>query len=334
VRRTVLDLLARYAEAADILAAIAVATEGELRDRALTALANHGVFKPGLVPHYLTYLQKNATELKPSNDVVDAMASMAKILGQAQVDGALEGFTSLCRSTSRRLRRTGIEGILKYPAEQRGSALITLADTHDKSMLSTIALSLAESQDQRAVVPLIRTYVECTGRNVKTAFDYLQKDERLKDTDFLLKLLEHKSSSVRRYSAANLKTCKDPRVVDPLLTVSRDEDVEVQLASIEALGGFARTESRVAERLTEVCGQGDVTVRQAAVEALGNAQVESAVPVLIKALFNVFLRPRAEEALKKVGGRQGYLAMKRLKRREALFGSRYKRKKVKPKLKD
>lgn len=334
VRRAVLDVLAKYPIAVDVVVAVAISDEEELRSRALMALAGQGVFRQELVEEYLTFLRRNAAELKPSDDVLDAMASIAKILGREREPRALEGFKALCKSTSRRLRRTGIDALLAFPPDQRCNALATLVDTHDKQMLAAIAMALAECQDPRAVVPLIRTYVECSGRNVKQAHDYLQKDERLKNTEFLLELLAHGSASVRRYSAGNLKTCKDPKVVDPLLAASRDEDVEVQLVAIEALGGFAKTDVRVADRLIEVCGQGDVTVRQAAVEALGNAQVESAVPVLVKALFNVFLRPRAEEALKKVGGRQGYLAMKRLKRREQLFGSRYKRKKEKPKLKD
>ena len=40
---------------------------------------------------------------------------------------------------------------------------------------------------------------------------------------------------------------------------------------------------------------------------------------LIKALHNFFLRPRAAEALKRIGDRKGILAMKRIARREKLF---------------
>jgi HEAT repeat protein len=334
VRRAVVEILARCPAAADELVSIALREQGELHEKAIGALATHGVFRDELTAHYMTYLNAHVAELKPAPDVVDAMAAIAKILGDAHEPHAIEGFAALCRSTSRRLRRTGIEAILGFPRGERGDVLVSLADTHDKNLLSTIAIALADDKDERAVVPLIRTYVECTGRNVRRAHDFLAADARLENTDFLLELLGHKASSVRRFAAGKLKTCKDTKVIDPLLNVSRDEDVEVELASIEALGGFARTEARVVERLTEVCGQGDVTVRQAAVEALGDAGIQSATPVLIKALYNVFLRPRAEEALKKVGGRQGYLAMKRLKRREALFGGRHKRRKERPKLKD
>ena len=37
---------------------------------------------------------------------------------------------------------------------------------------------------------------------------------------------------------------------------------------------------------------------------------------------NFFLRPRATEALRRIGDRKGYLAIRRLERREALFKSR------------
>ena len=230
------------------------------------------------------------------------MAAIAKVLGDAHEPRALEGFAALCRSTSRRLRRTGIEALLAFSPEERGDVLVSLAETHDKNLLASISIALAEAKDARAVVPLIRTYVECTGAQRPPRARLPCGRQAPRGHRLLLELLAHKSASVKRYSAGKLKASKDPKVVEPLLKVSHDEDVEVQLASIEALGGFARTEEKVVERLTEVCGQGDVTVRQAAVEALGDAQIQSAIPVLIKALYNVFLRPRAEEALKRVGG--------------------------------
>lgn len=334
VRRTVVELLARHKSAAEHLVPFVLGEEEELRQRATIALATHGYHSPDLSTAYLGFLELHASELKPEADIVDAMAAIAKLLGDAREPRALDGFLALCRTGSRRLRRTGIEAILAFPVEQRVEPLLTLSETHDKNMLSALALALADQGEKRAIVPLIRTYVECSGRASRNAWEHLKKDERIKDTDFLLQLLGSKAASVRRFSAGNLRTCQDARVVEPLLKVSHDEDVEVQLAAIEALGGFAKAEESVSARLIEACSQGDVTVRQAAVEALGAAKVESSVPVLIKALFNVFLRPRAEEALRNVGGRQGYLAMKRLKRREALFGNKYKRKKEKPKLKD
>ena len=98
-------------------------------------------------------------------------------------------------------------------------------------------------------------------------------------------------------------------------------DVEVQLAVVEALSPFAADEDSVTQRMLEAIGYGDISVRQAACESLGEARCKAAVPDLVKALYNTFLRPRATEALKRIGDRKGYLALRRLHRREALFKS-------------
>lgn len=332
VRRAVLGAFSK-AQGADLdLKKIAIETNDPLHDNALIALASHRFFDQDLATHYLEFLDRFALEQTQSPAVVDAMAAIAKILGDAQEPRAISGFAALCRTTSRRLRRTGIEAILLYPVEQRGDILLSLADTHDRNMLASIALALANANDPRATIPLIRVYIECSGRNALEAGEKLQSDPKVSDVEFLVELLSNKWASARRYSAGKLKNSSDPRVVDPLLKASEDEDTEVQLAAIEALSGFAAEVARVAERLIAACAQGDVTVRQAAVEALGTAKVEAAVPNLIKALHSVFLRPRAEEALRKIGGRQGYLAMKRLRRREELFGKKNKRRKEKKRM--
>jgi HEAT repeat protein len=325
VRRAVVHALGQSAAATDDLIGVAVSEEAELKTTAIKYLAQRGTFDRRIADHYLSFLAENSTDAQIPQDVIDAMAQIAKILGDAHESRALEGFAALCRTTSRRLRRTGIEAIMAFPAADRGDVLDSLADTPDRSMLSAIAIALAEAKDPRASLPLVRTYVECGGRAARRAHELLQIDENVKKVEFLIDLLGNKWASARRYGAIQLKQFDDERVIEPLLKAADDEDPEVQLAAIEALGRFAKTHSSVAERLIASCGQGDVTVRQAAVEALGEAQVEAAVPVLIKALHNVFLRPRAEEALRKVGGRQGYLAMKRLKRREQLFGNKNRR---------
>ncbi len=326
VRRAVLQALTGFPEATEDLVAMTLRETGPLQESALMAVAARGVYRSELGGHCLEFLQKHAAAPSQSSEVVDAMASLAKILGDANETRAIAGFAALCKSTSRRLRRTGIEAILAFPPEARGDVLVELADTYDRSMLSVIALALADMKHPGAVVPLIRTYSECGGRASRRAHDLLQDHtERLADITFLLDLLFLRWPSVRKYAAECLKRSDDLRVVEPLLRASEDEDVEVQLAAIEALAAYAKKDERVAARLMDACALGDITVRQAAVEALGDAQIQEAVPAIIKALHNIFLRPRASEALKKIGGRQGYLAMKRLQRREQLFGKRSRR---------
>ncbi|HKE01176.1 MAG TPA: HEAT repeat domain-containing protein [Planctomycetota bacterium] len=334
VRTTVVDLLARWPTAAEDLARVVLREKGALAERALTALASWQVYRPELSNAYRTYLDEHATETKPAESVIDAMASIAKILGDVHEPGALHGFAALCRTTSRRLRRTGIEAILQFPVDVRADVLVSLADTHDRAMLGVIAVALGEANDPRATIPLIRASAECSGRAIRRARELLAEDAKLQDLNFVLELLFNRWPSVRKFSAESLRKSEDPRVVPPLLKASEDEDVEVQLASIEALGAFAKTEATVVERLLGVMDIGDITVRQAAIEALGAAQIQEAVPGIIKALHNVFLRPRAEESLKRIGGRQGYLAMKRLHRRETLFGKKNRRRPERKRIQD
>jgi hypothetical protein len=63
-------------------------------------------------------------------------------------------------------------------------------------------------------------------------------------------------------------------------------------------------------------------VREKAIETLGENQVKAAVEPLIRLLGNPFLRFRAEEALMRIGDRRGYLAIKRRKIREKMFGKK------------
>jgi HEAT repeat protein len=97
--------------------------------------------------------------------------------------------------------------------------------------------------------------------------------------------------------------------------VSREKDVEVQLAALEALMRFTAKHELVRERMLEAVAFGDLSVRQAACEALGQARCAEAVPALIALLGNTFLRPRALDALRRIGDRRGFIAMKRLERR-------------------
>ena len=102
-------------------------------------------------------------------------------------------------------------------------------------------------------------------------------------------------------------------------SAERWADLAFQLAVFEAMGPFASENEDVTNRMLEAIGYGDISIRQAACEALGEARCKAAVPDLIKALHNFFLRPRASDALKRIGDRKGFLAIKRLQIREKLF---------------
>ncbi|HYF51755.1 MAG TPA: HEAT repeat domain-containing protein [Planctomycetota bacterium] len=113
----------------------------------------------------------------------------------------------------------------------------------------------------------------------------------------------------------------DTSVVQPLLEATHDEDVEVRLASVQALGKFA-TRPEVYQRLIEMLEYGDIAVREKCIETLGDNQIRQAVEPLIRLLNNPFLKFRVQEALMRIGDRKGYLAIKRAKIREKMFGKK------------
>ena len=313
-------LLSKCDDLAPEMLEIMEQNKGEVRRIAITYLANHGITTPGLVMVYMEFLLKGSTvtDLKDTG-YLNGLTAAAKALGQNQVPEALLALCALARSVVRRLRRIAMEAIMLYDPEDRGDALYSLQDTYDTDLLKHVAFGLHESGDRRAFIPLIRTMMECRGRPSHQAKTALLEMDRSSDLDSLLSLLKEKWPSVRRFGANRLKELKDPRSTEPLLESSRDDDVEVQLAVFEALSPFASDNQEVIERMLEAIDFGDISVRQAACEALGEARCKGAVPGLIKALHNNFLRPRATEALKRIGDRKGYLALKRLERREKLF---------------
>ena len=294
--------------------------DGDVRRKALVALANRGVITSDLITAYIEFLYQGSscTDLS-QRDYLDSLAVTAKTLGSSQNFEAMLALTALARSVIRRLRRAAIEGLMCYPPDERADALCSIIDTHDADIVKNVAMGLHEARDRRAVRPLIRAALECRGKAMLRAKEALEEYEEIRDTDFLIEGLKEKWPSVRRYSAERLKDLKDPKSIPALLEASRDDDVEVQLAVFEAMGPFASENEEVTKRMLEAIGYGDISIRQAACEALGEARCKAAVPDLIKALHNFFLRPRASDALKRIGDRKGYLAIKRLQIREKLF---------------
>ena len=136
-----------------------------------------------------------------------------------------------------------------------------------------------------------------------------------------MRALKLRYPSVRRFAAERLMACEDPAIIPDLIETTRDENVDVQLLAVQALGKFA-ARPEVGKRLVELLAQGDICVRQQAVETLGAYQVKEAVDPLIRLLGNPFLKQRAMEALQRMGDRKGYLAVKRSKIRERIFGKK------------
>ena len=320
VRLHAVELLCQMPDGASALIAVVSREKGDMRRKALTALANWNICTPELVMAYLEYLLEGANVTDVTDrEYLDGLGAAARALGSQRVPEGLIALTALVRSVVKRLRRIAIEGIMSYPVAERGDALFALVDTYDMDVLKNVAFGLHDSNDDRSLHPLIRTSYECKGRPQIKAQQILKEYAQIDDLEFLVRCLKNRWPSVRRFGAERLKTIHDARSISPLLAASRDKNVEVQLAVFEALGPFATESDAVVERMLQAIVVGDISVRQMACEALGAAKVKEAAPELIKALHNFFLRPRAAEALKRIGDRKGILAMKRIARREKLF---------------
>lgn len=248
--------------------------------------------------------------------VLDGIMAVARHAADARLRAVLPGLVALGGSVIRSLRRTAGEALLGYAPEERADALAELADTHDRDLLVTVARGLVEGGDKRAFVPLLRITLECRGRMVPWAVRALAEDRQYSDVDALLAALRTTHGAARRAAARRLMELADPRAADGLLVVSMDPDVEVQLAAVEALVPFTAAREDVKLRMLEVLQFGDLSVRQAACEALGTARVTEALPTLIGLLGNNFLRPRVKDALQLIGDRRGFIALRRLERRE------------------
>ncbi len=315
-----MDLLCAEAESSPELIRAVRDKKGELRRRALVCLANRGVMTQELFQPYIEFLYQGSscTDLS-QRDYLDSLAATAKTLGSSGSFEAMLALTGLARSVIRRLRRASIEGLMAFPPEERTDALFSLLDSHDSDIIKNVAFGLHEVRDPRAVIPLIRCAMEGRGKPMVQSKAYLEEYDEINDAEFLIECLSREWASVRRFAAERLKELKDPRSIPALLEASRDEDVEVQLAVFEALGPFAAEHEAVTKRMLEAISFGDISVRQAVCEALGEARCKEAVPELIRALHNFFLRPRASQAIRLIGDRKGYLALKRLEIREKLF---------------
>jgi HEAT repeat protein len=133
----------------------------------------------------------------------------------------------------------------------------------------------------------------------------------------------------RQHAIAMLLGMDPGSVIEPLLQASRDDDLEVQLAAVEALGKYAQRPD-VCARFIELLDYGDISLREKAMEMLGAQKVKEAVEPLIRYLSNPFLKFRAREALVMIGERKGILAIKRVQIRERLFGKKKEKGAIQP----
>jgi HEAT repeat protein len=258
-------------------------------------------------PAWVAYLK-----LSPGTDGWTESDQVLIVRNLAHGSGGVDVLAEAARGKVAPVRREAAQVLRKKKATD---ALAALAETDDGFVIREVALGLAEADDRRSIVPLIRTIRESRGGAKRQAAEFLKKRPETETLDFAIEALHHRRGSVRLWAAEKLEGVEDPRAVEPLLKLLDDASAECQHAAVRALARFA-TETRVTERLIGCLSIGDLSVRQAAIEVLGEAKATAAVPALIRVLGNGFLKPKASAALKTIGDRKGFLAVLRRKRRD------------------
>lgn len=258
-------------------------------------------------PAWVAYLR-----LRPGTDGWTEQDQVLIVRNLSHGSGGIDVLVEAAKGPAAVVRRESAQALRKKKAVE---ALASLADTDDGFVVREVALGLGEVDDARSIFPLIRTLRESRGGSKRQANERLKKFPETATLDFALAALHHPRGSVRIWAGEKLEGVDDPRAIEPLLRLLKDPSAECQYAAVRALAKFA-ADPRVTEQLIGCLTIGDLSVRQGAIEVLGEAKAVAAVPALIRALGNGFLKPKASAALKAIGDRKGFLAVLRRKRRD------------------
>lgn len=299
----------------EFLIQAALDSDEKISRHAILALAARGIFTPELEKLYIHVMEKGIMKPELSMEEVDAFCEIVDILGTSYSKERLRVLILSANSSGRRLRRRAITAIDAYPYHQRLNAMRQLADTDDLTVLQSVALGLGEARDPKGVIPLIRATMECPREVSRNAREFLERLADVKKLPFLIKHLQSRWPSVKKFAAGQIVGMDSPELIDPLLETINDRNMDVQLVVIEAMEKFTY-DKQVVNCLLKFIGKGDIALRQLAVEILGNARVKDATEPLMRVLGNKFLHKKAEKALLRIGERKGILAIKRHKIKE------------------
>ena len=318
VRRLAVERLASEPSLApEALRGAAADADAGIAATAVRALVRQGVTADLDVPFGRVLL---ARALDPSD-----RALLARALGRPGASSSLSVLGHAVRDDSPILRRAAAEAIARVGGSEAALALAELADSNDLSVVATAAGALDAAGDPRALPAWIRIAEEGRGAPARRARERVEADPRMKDVGYLLELLRSGRTSLLKLAAEFLLGSTDDRVVEPLLSALDRSDSLAQAVILRSLGRFARQDARVRDRLVAAVDDGDLSVRQEAVRILGEAAIAEAVPRLTAALANVFLRPAATEALKRIGDRRGLLAVQRRRLRDRELARQFER---------
>jgi HEAT repeat protein len=167
--------------------------------------------------------------------------------------------------------------------------LAALKDQHS-SVRRAAAEALGRISDVRAVESLpaaLKNALKDEDRDVRRAAAKALA-QQIKGVEYLMSALTDRPWMAREAAAEMLGEIKDPRAVEPLRAVLKDEEGSVRRAAVKALVQIKGMEHLIAgidfELSVAVLQYGDAEKQQAAARALGRSQDPRAVEPLLAAL--------------------------------------------------
>src|SRR6184192_669104 len=233
-----------------------------------------------------------------------AAHALAKI-GGARV---IEALVPLLGDPIKECRDAAVEGFVTMGTPAVGRLIIALRDERWR-VRESAARALGRIGDKRAVEGLIAALRDRDGAVRTVAAEALG---RLGDSQAIKGLIAlfKDSSKLVRVSATIALTQIGDATVDPLIAGLKDENFQVRLHSVQALGGITSDyptgrswlrDSRPVPGLIALLQDKDRAVREDAAIALGMIGDPSAVPALIDAMQDGSVRVRAIMALGMIG---------------------------------
>lgn len=225
----------------------------------------------------------------------DTAAALLVKMGQP----AVASLTRFKNEESADLRLVAITIMGRIKHADAVPALVAALD--DKEQAVRDAATFAFAQVGEASIPALTTLLaDADVQKRWTAAYALNSIGSPKTADPLIVALNDRDERIRDLATSALtRIGKD--AIEPLAKAAKNENVDVRLAAINALGGMARPDT--ISILHAALKDDEPIIRDAAVAALGNTGSAKAIPALTEAIQNKDTKVRADavQALVKLG---------------------------------
>ncbi|MBU1109007.1 MAG: HEAT repeat domain-containing protein [Candidatus Riflebacteria bacterium] len=170
------------------------------------------------------------------------------------------------------LRLCAVQGAGLIEAPELIEPLISALRDDSEWVRTYAAISLGRTGDQRAMIPLIRSFSD---RNTDVHRSVKQAFAKLGDKVFqeLIKCIEGDDNELRSNAAKALAELREERGIDHIVMLLEDTDESVRAAAAEAIGSFPGHKSRAI--LQDALADQSMKVRLATIKSFGAMNSES-----------------------------------------------------------